>query len=80
MTRVFRITLAFEPISSVDVLAEDSISAIKQVVLWLKENGNKIDDGIVLSCETISEINPLEKAEPSNVEDEFDLDEQKEEE
>lgn len=69
MSKVFRITLAFDPVSTVDVLSEDLNLAITQVLNWLKENGNDVDYSIFLGAELISEINPLvkmEKAEPSD--------------
>jgi hypothetical protein len=68
LTKVFRITLAFDPVSTVDVLSEDIETALKKVLAWLKENGNEVDSTIFLGAELISEINPLvkmEKAEPS---------------
>jgi hypothetical protein len=69
LSKVFRITLAFDPVSTVDVLSEDLNLAITQVLNWLKENGNDVDYSIFLGAELISEINPLvkmEKAEPSD--------------
>lgn len=80
MVNVYRITLGFDPISSIDILGESVIDAIDTTVKFLKDNGNEIDATIILTVELISQINPLEiiKTE-SSVEDSFDEDEQVEE-
>jgi hypothetical protein len=60
LTKIYRLTLGFDPISNVDVEAETLPDALQKTIQWLKENGNDITDEIVLSGELISTVNPLE--------------------
>lgn len=59
MSKIYRLTLGFDPISNVDVESENLLDAIKKVIQWLKDNKNDIDDSIILSGELISTVNPL---------------------
>lgn len=69
MSKIFRITLGFDPISNVDVEAETLTDALKKTIQWLKDNGNDITDEIVLSGELISTVNPLEVAPQEETDD-----------
>jgi hypothetical protein len=60
LTKIYRLTLGFDPISNVDVEAETLPDALQKTIQWLKDNGNDITDEIVLSGELISTVNPLE--------------------
>jgi hypothetical protein len=60
LPKIYRLTLGFDPISNIDLEAENLIDALKKVVQWLKDNGNDVDESIVLSGELLSTVNPLE--------------------
>lgn len=62
LSKIYRLTLGFDPISNVDVESENLPDALKKVIQWLKDNGNDVDDSIVLSGELISTVNPLDIA------------------
>lgn len=62
MSKIYRITLGFDPVSNVDVESENLPDALKKVVQWLKDNGNDVTEEIVLSGELISTVNPLDVA------------------
>jgi hypothetical protein len=62
LSKIYRITLGFDPVSNVDVESENLPDALKKVVQWLKDNGNDVTEEIVLSGELISTVNPLDVA------------------
>lgn len=52
--KVWRVTLAFEPIVTMDIISNNVITVVSDVLQHLKAQGNKVDKNIIIQIELIS--------------------------
>jgi hypothetical protein len=68
MAKIWRITLGFDPISTIDVSSETIPLALTNTIEWLKKQGNDVDETIILGVELLTETNELEEPDEQSTE------------
>jgi ABC-type phosphate/phosphonate transport system ATPase subunit len=58
--KVWRVTLAFEPIATLDVIGNDVMEITNNIMEYLRKLGNKVDETIITKIELFSIIEDLE--------------------
>ena len=61
--KVWRVTLSFEPVITIDVVGENVLTVVSDVLMYLKNQGNKVDENIIVQIELISVTEDM-KLEP----------------
>lgn len=55
LSKIWRIICNFEPTSTFDIQADSIFDSIVKITKYLNDQGNNIDESIVISVELISE-------------------------
>lgn len=58
--KVWRVTLAFEPITTLDVIGNDVMEITNNIMEYLRKLGNKVDETIITKIELFSITEDLE--------------------